>query len=108
MGSWDDTFKKVITYAKIISEDDDGKPNYGLQSKIKCRIEKGKKRMVFGVAGTTVDVFDLIIASVPIVVESGIWLPGADVTKDEEARKPRVVSETDDLMGEDTLWEVEL
>lgn len=116
MGSWSDTMVDEITAAPVSSRDAYGVETFGVQQTIACRYEPDAVA-VRNAQGEVVDYADLLITETPLDAtdairggwsNSGIWLPGMDTSDDAAALRPKRVTRTADLDGNDILFEVML
>lgn len=115
MGTWSDVMVDEVTAAPVSSRDEYGVETFGVQvENIACRYEPDAVAIRNGL-GEVVDYADLLVTHTALDSsdttrggwhDAGIWLPGMDTADDAAALRPRKVTRTADLEGNDVLFEV--
>ena len=91
-------FRQSFTFAQKTGVSDYGEPLFGVKQSGTCR-EQRKALIVVSPTGTEEQSDAQLFTLEPLEVEDRVWLPGADTTKDEQARRVLSVEHHRDLAG---------
>lgn len=112
VGTWAPEMVDEVTAAPVSSRDEYGTVTFGTQVAVACRYEPDAVALR---DQEVVDYADLLITETALDSsdtirggwhDAGIWLPGMDTGDDAAALRPKRVTRTADLDGNDVLFEV--
>lgn len=105
MATPEERFKQSITYAAITARDTHGKPTAGSQSTARARVQPSSE-VVKDPSGEERAATHVVYTAATLTTAHRVWLPGADTSDFNAARRPISVSAAVDGEGVTRFWKV--